>query len=423
MSNLFNQFIGTPIDWDNPLNMPLVFQISTELNPEQMLTEIRASSIDPNDLVSMADLLVQFQSRDHAKVAWEEAIRQFGAAPNRIAADVNLVNVKRNLCIANLTSAPLESFRWISDEPQIARDAPMVAIELAESLRRANNYQEAELVLRELDGIPIEALAGLFPDAEKGANAVRGLRTSVRGTICKRSIPADPMAAFGWIAQEPGIVQADPKLALSVAVLLFKMNRVEEAGVVFTGTDQIPDRTLAEALSGSPLGIEGVNYMRVEIYKRSRFKGLPPRWDMEAGDVHEHMGIVEDGLQRRVGLGQADTLVNLSLLAVSGDRRAIPLFVRALSHHKRDIQREGALGLYLHGDPRGLQWLMSEDPDEGVSWTLRLLRDAIVEKRVADWDKAKASQPTNAPAQGTSTRSTGQDKPEKKGLFRSLFGG
>src|ERR1700682_4591010 len=120
MSNLFDQFIGSPVDWDNPLNVPLVFQISVECNPEQMLTEIRASSIDPNDLVSIADLLVQFQSHDHAKVAWEEAIRQFDAAPNRIATDVNLVNIKRNLCIANLSSAPLESFRWISEEPQIA---------------------------------------------------------------------------------------------------------------------------------------------------------------------------------------------------------------------------------------------------------------------------------------------------------------
>jgi hypothetical protein len=291
MSNLFDQFIGSPIDWDNPLNMTLVFEIASKLTPEQMLAEVRTSSIDPNEIVSIADFLVQFQSKDHAKIAWEEAIRQFDAAPGRIAPDVNLLNIKRNLCIANLSSAPLESFRWISEEPQIARDAPMVAIELAESLRRANNYKEAELVLREVDGIPIETLACLFPDPEAAAREIRGLRTSVRGTLCKRSIPADPLAAFGWIAQEPGIVQADPKLALSVAVMLFKMNRFGEAGVVFTGTDQIPDGTLAEALSGTQMGIEGVNYMRVEIYKRSRFKTLPPRWDMEGGDLREHMAI------------------------------------------------------------------------------------------------------------------------------------
>jgi len=421
MTNLFDQFVGTPIDWENILNMPLIMQIGVEYSTELMASQIRASSIDPNELVTIADLLISIQFLDHAKVAWEEAIRQFDATPSRIAPDVHLLNIKRNLCIANLSSAPLESFRWISEEPQIARDAPAVAIELAESLRRADAYQEAELVLREVDGIPVETLANLFPDAEAAARDIRGLRTSVRGTLCKRSIPADPLAAFGWIVQEPGIVQADPKLALSVAVILFKMNRFEEAGVVFTGTDQIPDRTLVEALSGSPLGIEGVNYMRVEIYKRSRFKTLPPRWDMEGGDLREHMAIVEDGLQRRVGLGQADTLVNLSLLAVSGDRAAIPLFVQALSHHKRDIQREGALGLYLHGDPRGLRWLMSEDPDEGVSWTLRRLKNPAAEKRVADWDRAKASQDSSAV--GRSPEPSVQNKPEKKGLFRSLFGG
>src|ERR1700687_2464267 len=157
MSNLFDQFIGSPIDWDNPLNMTLVFEIASKRTPEQMLAEVRTSSIDPNELVSIADFLVQFQSKDHAKIAWEEAIRQFDAAPGRIAPDVNLLNIKRNLCIAHLSSAPLESFRWISEEPQIARDAPAVAIELAESLRRANSCREAELVLREVDGIPIEA--------------------------------------------------------------------------------------------------------------------------------------------------------------------------------------------------------------------------------------------------------------------------
>jgi hypothetical protein len=52
--------------------------------------------------------------------------------------------------------------------------------------------------------------------------------------------------------------------------------------------------------------------------------------------------------------------------------------------------RSTALRLYLHSDPRGLRWLMSEVPDEGVSWTLRLLSDSAAEKRVTDWDKAKA---------------------------------
>jgi hypothetical protein len=263
-------------------------------------------------------------------------------------------------------------------------------------------------------------LAGLFPDAEAAAREIRGLRISVRGTLCKRSIPAEPLAAFGWITQEPGIVQADPKLALGVTSCLLKTNHFGEAAVLFTEIDRMPDRTLLEALSGTPLGLEGLGYMRFEAYKRSRFNNLPPRWDMGAGDFDEHAAVVEDGLQRRVGLGQADTLVNLSLLAVSGDRRAIPLFVRALSHHKHDIQTEGALGLYLHGDPRGLRWLMSQDTDK-VVWSLRLLRDPTAMNRVTEWEKAKASQTSNAV--GRSPEPSVQNKPEKKGLFRSFFGG
>ena len=80
MLNLFDQFIGTPIDWENILNMPLVMQIGVEYSPEVMASQIRASSIDPNELVTIADLLVSIQFLDHAKVAWEEAIRLPGRA-------------------------------------------------------------------------------------------------------------------------------------------------------------------------------------------------------------------------------------------------------------------------------------------------------------------------------------------------------
>jgi len=148
LSNLFDQFLGSPIDWDNPENFPLVFQISAKRNPEQMRTEIRASSIDPNELVTIGHRFVEFSSHDQAKVAWEEAIRQLEADPSRIAADVHLVNLKQNVCVACLQSAPLESFQWISRESRIAHNAPMVAIQLVESLQRTNNYKEVEIVLQ-----------------------------------------------------------------------------------------------------------------------------------------------------------------------------------------------------------------------------------------------------------------------------------
>jgi hypothetical protein len=143
---------------------------------------------------------------------------------------------------------------------------------------------------------------------------------------------------------------------------------------------------------------------------------------MESGPFEQHAAIVEDGLQRRVGLGQADTLVNLSLLAVSGDRRAIPLFVRALSHHKRDIQIEGALGLHLHGDPRGVKWLLSQNPDDVIG-ALRLIRDPAAASRVGEWERARASQASAAAAPSHPKGASGDLDPERKGFFRSLFGG
>jgi len=424
MSTLFDQFIGRPIDWENPMNVAQVFQITT-YTPEQMIADLRASSIDPNDLVTVGDLLVQsFSSPAHAKVAWEEAVQRFEANPGLVAADVNLLNLKLNLCRACLRSAPpdpLASFQWITREPKIARTDPLLAVQVAFSLQQADKYNEAEAVLQMLDGVPVETIAALSPEAPKVESAVRELKVAVRGTLCKRTLRSDPLASYGWILKEPGIVQADPKLALGIVSFLTRMDRFEEAAVVFAQIDQMSDRAILNALEGSPLGIEGLGCMRVELHKRTRFKSLPPRWDMESGPFEQPAAIVEDGLQRRVGLGQADTLVNLSLLAVSGDRRAIPLFVRALSHHKRDIQIEGALGLHLHGDQRGLKWLLSQDPNDVVG-ALRLIRDPAAASRVADWEKARVPQ-LKAAASSSSSGASGGEKGEKKGFLRSLFGG
>lgn len=59
--------------------------------PDQMLADIRASSVDPNDLPGIGDMVRMFlkdQGTTHAKVLYAEGVRQLEAEPQRKAPDV-----------------------------------------------------------------------------------------------------------------------------------------------------------------------------------------------------------------------------------------------------------------------------------------------------------------------------------------------
>ena len=61
-------------------------------SPTDMLGDIRSSSIDPNDLLCIGDMLKMFANADgraHAKVVYAEGIGQLDASPHRLAPDVD----------------------------------------------------------------------------------------------------------------------------------------------------------------------------------------------------------------------------------------------------------------------------------------------------------------------------------------------
>lgn len=311
MSSPFAEFKGSPIDWDNIGNMSAISEIAMRFRPDQIRDQIRTSRIDPNDLLTVAGTLIELSFRDHGKVALEEAIRQLDANPTRIAADIDIVAAKRNLCF-------------------------------------------------------------LLEDSR------------------------DSLAQFELIKKEPKIVQADPKLAVAVAEGLISKGRFEEAAVVFAGIDQVPFEVLAEKLAGISGAIEGVNALRVEAYKHARWSKLPGWWDdIGPGDVRRIIPAVEQNLQRRVGMGHDDTLLLIRQLAVTGDRRAIPVLKQALRHHKSNVRTDAALALHAVGDSGGLEALISgfHSGEESDRWkfanALECIRSPRATTAVAEYNAAK----------------------------------
>jgi len=334
MSNPFDEFRGSPIDWDNILNMTVISEIAMRFTPEQIRGEISTSRIDPNDLIGVAGTLIELSFKDHGKVALEEAVRQLDANPNRIAADIDLVAAKRNLCLL------LESSR-------------------------------------------------------------------------------DSLAQFELIKKEPKIVQADPKLALAVAEGLINKGRFEEAAVVFAGIDQVQFEVMTEKLASIGGAVEAVNALRTEAYKHVRWNKLPGWWgDIPRGDVRRIVPAVEENLQRRVGLGHSDTLSLIRQLAVTGDRRAIPILKEALRHHRRDVRTDAALALHALGAQEGIDSLISglRSADDSEAWTivnaLECIRNPRATAALAEYKAARQAGPV----------AMGSDKEEKKGFLRSLFG-
>lgn len=104
---------------------------------------------------------------------------------------------------------------------------------------------------------------------------------------------------------------------------------------------------------------------------------------------------VEENLQRRVGLGHADTLSLIRQLAVTGDRRAIPILKQALRHHRSDVRTDAALALHALGDAGGLEALITglNSADEGDRWkfgnALECIRSPRATAAVAEYNASK----------------------------------
>jgi hypothetical protein len=125
-------------------------------SPSQMLLDIRASTVDPNDLPALGDL-VKMLLKDigvkHARVLYTEGVRQLEANPRLKAEDVNLLEAKWNVvaCCLDLRDEYIEAFNAINGIPNFVRDYPDMSLLTAMGLWGEGHRQEAGLILEELD--------------------------------------------------------------------------------------------------------------------------------------------------------------------------------------------------------------------------------------------------------------------------------
>lgn len=206
----------------------------------------------------------------------------------------------------------------------------------------------------------------------------------------------DSLAQFDLVKKEPRIIQADPQLALAITEGLINKQRFEEAAFVISRIDEVPYAVLSEKLAKINGWVEGTNAMRAKAYKHVRWNSVPGWWDdVGSGDVRRIIRALEQNLQRRVGMGHDDTLLLIRQLAVTGDRRAIPVLNQALRHHKSSVVVDASLALHALGDAGGLQALTSgfRSAEEGDRWkfanALQCIRDARATAAVAEYNAAK----------------------------------
>lgn len=152
MSNFFNtpNILG---DVETLTALPEYVKTHT---PSQMLTDIEGSTINPNDLPALGDLVKMLMKDDalkHARVLYAEGIRQLEASPVLKAKDVSLTDAKWNVvaCCLDLQDEYIEAFRAIRGVQDFVMKYPDMSLLTAMGLWREGHLQEAALILEELD--------------------------------------------------------------------------------------------------------------------------------------------------------------------------------------------------------------------------------------------------------------------------------
>ncbi len=159
--------------------------------PEQMLSDIRASSVDPNDLPSIGDTVKMFlndEGKHHAKVCYGEGIRQLEEEPQRKAPDVNLMFARRNFCACCFPEEPVEAFNVLVDEPEIIVADPVLATGIATGLAQEGYPKQANIIVTALDQIPAQNLLLKFEEGGIEIGILKALRDHLRQQLGGRKL-------------------------------------------------------------------------------------------------------------------------------------------------------------------------------------------------------------------------------------------
>ncbi len=173
--------------------------------PNQMLADIRSSSVDPNDLPGIGDMVRMFlkdAGTRHAKVLYAEGIRQLEAEPQRKAPDVNLMFARRNLCACCIPDAPVEAFNVIAEDPTIVAADPALGVVVAMGLVQEGHAKQASQIISVLDQIPLEQVLPKLEEAQMSFDVLKGLKVEIR-----RHLGGKKMCDLVWWYDESDVGQ------------------------------------------------------------------------------------------------------------------------------------------------------------------------------------------------------------------------
>src|SRR5579871_5372393 len=148
----------------------------------QMLADILASKIDPNDLPSLGDQAMRVHSQfQHGAALYAEGIRQLEASPQLLAPDCNLFFAKRNLCVCFWQGgSPVEAERILFDEPKLIAADVSLALMVVRALAEVGHVEKANVILSAIDRIPLPGLLSKLEAAELDLDFVNAVRAEVR---------------------------------------------------------------------------------------------------------------------------------------------------------------------------------------------------------------------------------------------------
>lgn len=200
--------------------------------PSQMLADIRASRINPNELPWLGDqALIYLKSPAHARVLYEEGICQLEAAPQRLEPDCDLLKARRNLCSSCLTLGDfLAAFAVLAHEPRLVSADLNLALGVALGLVKAGRPGEANAILSAVQQIPFQELVRKLEQAEWTCDEFESLKADIRIQLGKRKF-RDLEWYFNPDAGEPpdGILDLDLDVVSTDALRISRLNGVPAA--------------------------------------------------------------------------------------------------------------------------------------------------------------------------------------------------
>jgi len=179
--------------------------------PDQVSVEARSSSLPPEDLLMVADMVRMFVKQDgtlkRAKVLYAEGMRKILAGPPGVLSDNDMLSNMRNWCLCCLPDELEEACRVVAQEPQVVAADPALATMLTALLVENGLYRQAQAVLSGIEQIPLEDLLPKLEAAEMNFDTIRSLKDAVRTNLGKRK-----MRDLIWWYDESAVKQLPERL-------------------------------------------------------------------------------------------------------------------------------------------------------------------------------------------------------------------